>query len=144
MTEPQYVGLWIRFIATLINSVVIMLVVIPVALLSYGELDQNSALAVSGNYAVNLAIVAAFVLLWIFRNAEPGKMMFRAVIVDAETLEKAKPWQYLVRYIGYYISLVPLGLGFIWIAFDKRKQGWHDKIAGTVVITRPREEDAEP
>jgi uncharacterized RDD family membrane protein YckC len=25
-------------------------------------------------------------------------------------------------------------LGFIWVAFDKRKQGWHDKIAGTVVI----------
>jgi uncharacterized RDD family membrane protein YckC len=26
-------------------------------------------------------------------------------------------------------------LGFIWIAFDKRKQGWHDKLAGTVVIS---------
>ncbi|MGR3985112.1 MAG: RDD family protein, partial [Gammaproteobacteria bacterium] len=30
------------------------------------------------------------------------------------------------------------GLGLLWVAFDKRKQGWHDKLAGTVVIKRPR------
>ena len=34
------------------------------------------------------------------------------------------------------ISGALFNLGFIWIAFDKRKQGWHDKIAGTVVIIR--------
>jgi uncharacterized RDD family membrane protein YckC len=39
-----------------------------------------------------------------------------------------------VRYIGYLISEIPLFLGFIWIAFDKDKQGWHDKIAGTYVV----------
>jgi len=25
-------------------------------------------------------------------------------------------------------------LGLVWVAFDRRKQGWHDKLAGTVVI----------
>jgi uncharacterized RDD family membrane protein YckC len=25
-------------------------------------------------------------------------------------------------------------LGFIWVGFDQRKQGWHDKLAKTVVI----------
>jgi len=34
----------------------------------------------------------------------------------------------------YLISKLALYLGFIWIAFDRRKQGWHDKIAGTVVV----------
>ena len=29
--------------------------------------------------------------------------------------------------------MIPIFLGFLWIAFDKRKQGWHDKLAGTVV-----------
>jgi len=38
------------------------------------------------------------------------------------------------RYFGYYVSGLILALGFIWIAFDKRKQGWHDKLAGTLVI----------
>jgi uncharacterized RDD family membrane protein YckC len=39
-----------------------------------------------------------------------------------------------LRWVGYIISAVVLYLGFVWIAFDAKKQGWHDKIAGTVVI----------
>jgi len=39
-----------------------------------------------------------------------------------------------VRYIGYFVSVIPFGLGFIWIAFDSKKQGFHDKLAGTVVV----------
>jgi uncharacterized RDD family membrane protein YckC len=34
---------------------------------------------------------------------------------------------------------LPLCLGFLWVAFDARKQGWHDKIGGSVVIVEPRE-----
>jgi uncharacterized RDD family membrane protein YckC len=39
-----------------------------------------------------------------------------------------------VRYFGSFISLLFLGLGFVWIAFDGRKQGWHDKMAGSFVV----------
>ena len=39
-----------------------------------------------------------------------------------------------IRYLGYIISVIPFFLGFLWIAFDKNKQGWHDKIAGTYVV----------
>jgi uncharacterized RDD family membrane protein YckC len=34
----------------------------------------------------------------------------------------------------YVISIIPLFLGLIWVAFDAQKQGWHDKIAGTYVV----------
>ncbi len=47
------------------------------------------------------------------------------------------------RYLGYFASTIPLCLGFLWIAFDKRKQGWHDKLAGTVVIRAQRGEGKE-
>jgi uncharacterized RDD family membrane protein YckC len=40
----------------------------------------------------------------------------------------------LLRYIGYIVSAVILSLGFLWIAFDDRRQGLHDKIAGTYVV----------
>ena len=40
----------------------------------------------------------------------------------------------LVRYLGYLISEIPFFFGFIWIAIDKDKQGWHDRIAGTYVV----------
>lgn len=39
-----------------------------------------------------------------------------------------------VRWIGYFISELIMFLGFIWVVFDKNKQGWHDKIAGTYVV----------
>ena len=37
-------------------------------------------------------------------------------------------------FIGYSVSLLPLGLGFYWALMDKNNQTWHDKIAGTLVI----------
>jgi uncharacterized RDD family membrane protein YckC len=40
----------------------------------------------------------------------------------------------LLRYIGYIVSAVVLSLGFLWVAFDERRQGLHDKIAGTYVV----------
>jgi uncharacterized RDD family membrane protein YckC len=38
------------------------------------------------------------------------------------------------RYFAYYLSTILLGLGFLWIIWDPKKQGWHDKLAGTVVV----------
>ena len=42
--------------------------------------------------------------------------------------------QAIFRYLGYFVALLPLGLGILWVAFDKRKQGWQDKLAGSVVL----------
>ncbi len=39
-----------------------------------------------------------------------------------------------IRWAGYLISEFAIFLGFIWVVFDKNKQGWHDKIAGTYVV----------
>jgi len=39
-----------------------------------------------------------------------------------------------LRWVSYFISALPLYIGFVWAAFDGKKQAWHDKIAGTVVI----------
>ena len=40
----------------------------------------------------------------------------------------------ILRLIGYWISAIVFYIGYIWIFIDKRKRGWHDLIAGTVVI----------
>jgi uncharacterized RDD family membrane protein YckC len=40
----------------------------------------------------------------------------------------------MLRYIGMYVSAIVFGLGFIWVLFDKRRQGWHDKLGNTVVV----------
>ena len=55
-------------------------------------------------------------------------------IVDAATGNKMTTGQAIGRYFAYTIAILPLCLGLIWVGIDKKKQGWHDKLAGTVVI----------
>ncbi len=78
--------------------------------------------------------IAALLLFWKFRSATPGKMAVGAKIVDAKSGKEPSNWQLFIRFLGYFVSIVPFGLGFLWIAFDRKKRGWHDLIAGTVVV----------
>ena len=80
----------------------------------------------------------AVIVFWIYRQATPGKMIIGAKIVDANTGGPPSTGQLIGRYLGYYVSMIPLFLGMIWVAFDARKQGWHDKLAGTVVVRNRR------
>lgn len=79
-------------------------------------------------------ISVVIIVFWFYRSATPGKMILSMKIVDAKTLQKPSNLQLIARYFGYLLSVLPLCLGFMWIYFDKKKQGFHDKIAGTVVI----------
>jgi uncharacterized RDD family membrane protein YckC len=80
----------------------------------------------------------AVIVFWIYKSATPGKMIFGAKIVDADTGGALTTGQAIGRYFAYYVSLLPLCLGFLWVAFDARKQGFHDKLAGTVVVRKRR------
>ena len=73
-------------------------------------------------------------VLWFTKQASIGKMAFSVKIVDAKTGGVPTKGQLIGRYFAYLLSSLPLGLGFLWIAFDSKKQGWHDKLAGTAVI----------
>ena len=63
-------------------------------------------------------------------------MLLKLQVVNAKSMGALTGWQAIGRYVGYMISMVVLLLGFFWIAFDQRKQGWHDKLAGTLVIKK--------
>ena len=78
--------------------------------------------------------IVALLVFWRYRSATPGKMAIAAKIVDAKTGGEPSNKQLLVRFLGYFVSLFLLGLGFIWIGINRRKQGFHDKIAGTLVV----------
>lgn len=74
------------------------------------------------------------VVMWYFFSATPGKMLMGMKIVDAETGFPPNNGQNIIRYLGYFLSTIPFCLGLFWVAWDKRRQGWHDKLAGTVVV----------
>lgn len=133
----QYVGFWIRVWASLIDTILLSAVIIPLLLLLYGSEHLASGVTLTGtsNLLISYVLPAIGVLaFWSARHATPGKMVFGAKIVDARTGGAPSFRQHLIRYVGYFISTFFLCIGFLWIAFDPKKQGWHDKLAGTVVI----------
>ena len=87
-----------------------------------------------GGPAVALAVMAYTVFCWRRYGATPGKIALSARIVDAKSGGRAPLVRLAARYFAYIISAAPLFLGFAWIAIDRRKQAWHDKIAGTRVV----------
>ena len=132
-----YAGFWIRLWAAIVDGLLLTLIIIPLAWAIYGEEYFVSEAVVLGppdfliSYVLPAVIVIAF---WIYKLATPGKMSISATIVDARTGGRPSAGQFIGRYLAYFVSGIPLGLGFIWVAFDGRKQGWHDKLAGTVVV----------
>ncbi|UJJ33262.1 RDD family protein [Halopseudomonas maritima] len=142
MSEPQYAGFWLRFGATIIDSVIFGLVLMVPLTLIYGERYWIDETMVHGAWDVLLSYVVPFIAtLWFWRRflGTPGKMLLRLRVVDARSGEPLPLGQCVLRYIGYFVSALPLCLGFLWVAFDSRKQAWHDKIGGSVVIVEPRE-----
>ena len=97
--------------------------------------NQDGLLKVFADIGSQVIVYGALILMfWAYKQATPGKMLFAHKIVDSKTFQPPTKIQFLKRICGYLISILPLFLGFIWIAFDKRKQSWHDKFAGTVVV----------
>jgi uncharacterized RDD family membrane protein YckC len=144
--ELEYVGFWPRVGASLIDTVLVLMICWPLATFVYGREYWTSDALIKGPIDFLLTWVmpaVAVVLFWTYRQATPGKMAIGARIVDANTGGQPSTKQLVIRYLGYYVSTIPLLLGLIWVAFDPRKQGWHDKIAGTVVV-RSKHRGLEP
>ena len=135
--HPAYAGFWVRVAASLIDTILILMLILPPLIGIYGTayFDMQSMIAGIWDFLLSWVFPAAAVILfWIYRSATPGKILLHLIIVDADTGNKPSRGQFIGRYLGYYVSAIPLMLGLIWVAFDKRKQGWHDKLAGTLVI----------
>ncbi len=135
--EPRYAGFWIRTLASLIDTVLLMIIIMPILLALYGKNYFQGTAIIQGPMDLLLSYVfpaIAVTVFWIYRSATPGKMIVKIRIIDVRSGQPPTIGQCIGRYLGYYLSTIFLMLGFLWIAFDPKKQGWHDKLAGTAVI----------
>lgn len=139
-SDLEYVGFWPRAGASLLDSFLLALCLWPTLQLIYGDAYWESEKLVQGpaDFVVSWVLPAILTIsLWAWKQATPGKLAIGAKVVDAVTGCTPTTGQLIGRYLGYFVALLPAGLGILWVAFDDRKQGWHDKLSGTVVV-RPK------
>ena len=133
----EYAGFWVRVAATLIDSLLIVIVTFPLLISIYGwkYFDSQKMLAGPADFLISWVFpTVAVIWFWTQRQATPGKAALSLRVVDAGTGQALSLGQGIKRYVGYIISSLPLCLGLIWIGIDRKKQGWHDKLANTVVV----------
>ena len=70
---------------------------------------------------------------WVLLGQTPGKLLM-GVRVSQMTGQPLTIRRAALRYVGYWLSAIPFGLGFFWVLMDDRRQAWHDKLAGTYVV----------
>ncbi len=88
--------------------------------------------------AVILLAIIYFSYFIGYTGQTPGKMLFGLYVIRANG-ENMNFRRAFIRWLGYIISGMVFYLGFLWAIFDRRKQGWHDKLAGSIVIHIPRD-----
>ena len=133
--EP-YVGFWRRFFAILIDYVLLMAVLGITA----GVISQVMAPAADQMLAERRAVGLIIIVWWLYYalfessrwQATPGKMVVGARITDLAG-RRISFLQATGRTFGKILSAIILWIGFIMVAFNLRKQGLHDVMAGTLV-----------
>jgi uncharacterized RDD family membrane protein YckC len=118
-------------------TVLLLVVAVPIGLSAAGSRSVTGA---QGGF-IGLVILIILVIslgyfpwFWSRSGATPGmSTMGLRVVRDADG-GKLTVGQAIIRLIGYWVSGFVLYLGFIWIFIDSRRRGWHDLIAGTVVV----------
>ena len=148
-----YAGFWIRFAASVIDGIIVGVPLVILFLVIEGPAFKSYIDCVNsaGSYATcgslysygsiqyfNLATLVVqlvyFSVLWSSFGGTVGQRMLGLHVVDAATGRNIGIGRAIGRYIGYLISAAVLLIGLIWAAFDPRKQGWHDKVANSVVL----------
>jgi len=146
----HYGGFWRRMMAFFIDKIILFftsmfILFIGVLALSirflshYREFLPERLAEVTVTFVFLYLLMTAFISMLYFTYFHGttgqtfGKKIFGLQVVQS-TGEKMTLGVGFLRWVGYIISGIVFYLGFIWIAFDGKKQGWHDKIADTVVI----------
>jgi len=149
MMGHHYGGFWRRWAALMIDNFILYIIYFVLIMLELrifpssssarhphmqtGLWDDITGRFPTGHYIIFLIMGMAYFTY--FHGAigqTPGKILLKLKVIGT-TGEKLTYGIAFLRWIGCIISSLALYLGFIWVAFDSKKQGWHDKIAGTVV-----------
>ena len=133
----RYAGFGVRLLASFTDYIILFFISISISSILGTDpfvLEATTFLESFDKVFTWIIIILYDLFFWVnYDGATPGKRFLGIKIIktDESKLNYAIAF---VRWLGELVSGFVLCLGYIWIIFDKKKQGWHDKIAGTYVI----------
>ena len=140
--EMRYAGFWIRFGAYVLDSLILYLINLPIALLSPAAmLHWKSNLPYFFLFQSQIAlfgyiISAVYEIILIGKyGATVGKMVFQLRVVTGDR-KRVTYLRALGRHFAKYLSGLICAIGYIMVAFDNKKRGLHDQICNTRVIRK--------
>ncbi len=138
--DVRPVGFLARVVAEVVDLAVSWSAFFIVAIAAWTALED---VGLAGGLVFGVGIGAAwlvFVAYWILLHAHGrqtvGKLLIGAVVVHADDLRAIGIGRSAGRLVAELASALPLNLGYLWVAWDARKQGFHDKIAQTLVVKK--------
>ncbi|MCR0981441.1 RDD family protein [Roseomonas populi] len=136
----ELAGFWPRVAAQLIDAAWMLPLGLILSVMGEG-LRGGQDLSPGADLLLQLISALIILLFWVTRQATPGKLVMRLRVVDADTGGMPPFPRLVARYIGYIVSGLPLGLGYLWMLWDPRRQCWHDRLARTLVVQDPPPRD---
>lgn len=127
----QYVGFWYRFGAALMDIALIAAVAVPVIFVAAGGFEEPGP--VHGVILLTAAFTYSVGLCW-WKSRTVGLWLVSAKIVDIRSGGKPRWWQFILRFFGVMLALLPMGVGLLWEGWNRRKRGWQDYLAKTAVV----------
>lgn len=150
----HYAGFFSRLVAFVIDSLIIALCLAILPWLVNILLDSTGLTSYTARWILGVELILAsgifaicftyayYSFFWFFAGMTIGDIVMGIRIVRTNG-KRVGPFRSLIRLLGYGLSIIPFGLGFFWILIDDRRQGWHDKLAGTCAVyaweARPEE-----
>jgi uncharacterized RDD family membrane protein YckC len=129
--QAEYMGFWIRFVAAIIDAVITGAVATIFGFIPF--FMGNSSFS-PGPFIWYPLFMLYYWLFIGFKGQTPGKMVVGIKVVNAQGEIPGLGTAALREILGKFVSGAAFCLGYLWIAIDKEKRGWHDSIASTHVF----------
>lgn len=146
MSRPPLASVLTRFGAVMLDGLLPMLIFIPAVVTVYVAMTVSGGGAPSETtlgaiffvailtYVGFISYSALMLALWAY-GLTPGKYLLGIRVVRIDSGVPVGFWRMALRQIiGQWAAAIVCYLGFIWVLFDANRQGWHDKIAKTLVV----------
>ena len=131
----RYGGFWRRTGAFTLDGFVVALATLPGTILTL--VDYGSAASTIVSILTVFLGLAYFLFCWSRWGMTLGMALMGLQVVRLEDLQRVSWWRALGRLFALYAAMVFFGLGVIWVGWEPRKRGWHDRLADTLVLRVP-------